>query len=42
MGKPVILCIDDEKIVLTSLKVQLKDEFGADYYIETVDNGNEL
>ncbi len=39
MKKPTILCIDDEKIVLVSLKEQLKRIFEEDYYIETVDNG---
>jgi two-component system sensor histidine kinase/response regulator len=41
MKKPVILCIDDEKIILTSLKEQLKRHFGKEYDIETVDNGEE-
>lgn len=41
MKKPVIFCIDDEKIILTSLKEQLKRHFGKEYDIETVDNGEE-
>jgi len=41
MKKSVILCIDDEKIVLTSLKAQLKINFGREYNIETVENGIE-
>jgi two-component system sensor histidine kinase/response regulator len=41
MNKPVILCVDDEKIILTSLKEQLKRRFGEDYSIETVESGEE-
>lgn len=41
MKKPVIFCIDDEKIILTSLKEQLKRHFGKEYDIEAVDNGEE-
>lgn len=41
MKKPVIFCIDDEKIILASLKEQLKRHFGKEYDIETVDNGEE-
>ena len=39
--KPVILCVDDEKIILSSLKEQLKRHFGAEYSIETVESGEE-
>lgn len=41
MRKPVILCVDDEKIILSSLKEQLKRRFGEDYGVETVENGEE-
>ncbi|NEO27458.1 MAG: response regulator [Kamptonema sp. SIO4C4] len=41
MSKPVILCIDDEATILDSLKIQLKKNFGQDYLVETVDNGQE-
>lgn len=41
MKKPVILCVDDEKIILTSLKEQLKRQFAADYHVETVESGEE-
>ena len=41
MNKPVILCVDDENIVLTSLKAQLKQNFGSNYTIETADSGEE-
>lgn len=39
--KPVILCVDDEKIILSSLKEQLKRHFGNLYHIETVESGEE-
>lgn len=39
--KPVILCVDDEKIILSSLKEHLKRRFGGDYRIETVESGEE-
>ena len=38
--KPVILCVDDEKIVLDSLKSQLKKEFG-DFDLEIAESGEE-
>lgn len=31
MGKAIILCVDDEKYVLRSLKAQLKSAFGSAY-----------
>ncbi len=40
-NKPVILCVDDEKIILISLKEQLRRHFGEDYNIETVESGEE-
>lgn len=39
MKKPVILCVDDEKIVLDSLKTELKESFGHLYSIDTAENG---
>ncbi len=36
-----ILCIDDEKIILDSLKSQLKGELGADFTIEVAENAAE-
>lgn len=39
--KPVIICVDDEQMVLTSLKSQLKRHLGNDYIIETVDSAEE-
>ena len=41
MSKPVILCVDDEKMILMSLKEQLKRHFGESYSIETVESGEE-
>ncbi len=41
MNKPVILCVDDEKIILNSLKEQLKGPFGKEYSVETVESGEE-
>lgn len=41
MPKPVILCVDDEMVVLNSLKIQLKKEFGDDYLYEIAENANE-
>lgn len=41
MNRPSILCVDDEKIVLTSLKEQLKRAFGQEFDIETVESGEE-
>lgn len=41
MRKPTIICVDDEKIVLTSLKSELKETFGNDYFIETADGGED-
>jgi len=41
MNKPVILCVDDEKIVLSSLKEQLKRPFAQQFTIETVESGEE-
>lgn len=38
MCKKVILCVDDEKIILTSLKTQLKEKLGSEYIYETSEN----
>ncbi len=37
--KPVILCVDDEKIILESLKAELRREFATDFEIETAAGG---
>ena len=41
MSKPVILCVDDERIVLESLKMQLKEAFGDDYFYEVAESADE-
>jgi CheY-like chemotaxis protein len=38
MSKPIILCVDDEKVVLKSLKAQLKAAFGNAYLYEIAEN----
>lgn len=39
MNKPTIICVDDEKIVLSSLKDQLKTSLHDEYDIEVLDSG---
>ena len=41
MSKKVILCVDDEKIILDSLKSQLKKRFGRKYTYEVAENADE-
>jgi signal transduction histidine kinase len=41
MSKPVILCVDDDKVILFALKQQLKRHFQTDYCLETVESGEE-
>lgn len=41
MGKAYIICVDDEMIILHSLREQLELEFGDDYNIEIAESGNE-
>lgn len=41
MSKPSIICVDDEKIVLDSLKEQLNSQFGDAYNIETAESSRE-
>jgi CheY-like chemotaxis protein len=41
MNKLVILCVDDEKVVLKSLKRQLKQAFGNNYQYEAAENAEE-
>jgi CheY-like chemotaxis protein len=38
---PAILCVDDERIVLDSLKAQLKEEFGESYFYEIAENADD-
>lgn len=41
MSKPIILCVDDEVVVLNSLKIQLKNEFGDAYLYEVAESADE-
>jgi DNA-binding NtrC family response regulator len=41
MPKPVILCVDDEVLILDSLKMQLRREFGDNYLYEMAENADE-
>jgi CheY-like chemotaxis protein len=41
MSKPAILCVDDEVVVLESLKEQLKRQFGRQYLYETAQSAKE-
>ena len=41
MEKPTLICVDDEKHILSSLKEQLKRAFKSQYIIETVESGEE-
>jgi len=41
MSKKVILCVDDEKIVLNSLKTQLREKFGSEYSYETAESADD-
>jgi CheY-like chemotaxis protein len=40
-SKNTILCVDDEKIVLDSLKTQLRSLFGDNFHYEIAQNGSE-
>ncbi|MGB7440606.1 MAG: response regulator [Coleofasciculaceae cyanobacterium] len=41
MSKAAILCVDDEKVILDSLKTQLKEEFGNAYLYELADDADD-
>jgi CheY-like chemotaxis protein len=41
MSKPIILCVDDERVVLESLKTQLKSAFGNAYLYEVAEDADE-
>jgi CheY-like chemotaxis protein len=41
MPKPVILCVDDEAVILDSLKKQLKNAFDEAYYYEVAESADE-
>jgi diguanylate cyclase (GGDEF)-like protein/PAS domain S-box-containing protein len=42
MNKPVILCVDDERFILSSLGEQLSRHLGHEYDIELVDDATEV
>ena len=41
MSKPVILCVDDERVILHSLKTQLRAAFGDAYSYEVAEDPDE-
>ncbi|MDM8559986.1 hybrid sensor histidine kinase/response regulator [Candidatus Parabeggiatoa sp. HSG14] len=41
MKTPVILCVDDEQMLLDAIKQQLNNCFGKNYQIETAESGEE-
>ena len=41
MGRGAILCVDDEEIILDSLKEQLEKHFGTGFLYETAENAEE-
>jgi CheY-like chemotaxis protein len=41
MVKAVILCVDDEPVILDSLKIQLKNAFSDTYTYEVAENADE-
>jgi CheY-like chemotaxis protein len=41
MAEKVILCVDDEEIVLNSLEMQLKNQFGDEYIYEFAQNAED-
>ena len=41
MSRQVIICVDDERTVLSSLKAELQETVGNDYTIEIAEGGEE-
>ena len=41
MSKPYLLCVDDERIILESLRVELRREVGAEFQVESAESGDE-
>ena len=41
MAEQLILCVDDEEMVLNSLEMQLKDQFGDEYLYEFAENAED-
>jgi PAS domain S-box-containing protein len=40
-NKPVIICVDDEPIILESLKIELKKNLGEEHLLETAEGGED-
>ncbi len=40
-NKPVIICVDDEPIILESLKIELKKALGEEHLLETAEGGED-
>lgn len=41
MSKPYLLCVDDERILLESLRVELRREVGSEFQVESAESGEE-
>lgn len=41
MGKPTILCVDDEVVILDSLEIQLQNAFKDEYAYEMAESADE-
>lgn len=41
MSKPYLLCVDDERILLESLRVELRREVGLEFEVESAESGEE-
>lgn len=41
MSERVILCVDDEELILKTLKRELHEGLGEDYFVETVESGDD-
>ncbi|GAA4230840.1 response regulator [Postechiella marina] len=41
MDKTIIICVDDEKIILDSIKAQLKQNYGNSFMYETAESADE-
>jgi len=41
LSEKVILCVDDEEMVLNSLEMQLKEQFGTEYIYELAENAED-
>ena len=41
MSKPIIICVDDEKIIVDSLKAEIKSAFKGQLIVETAESGKE-